>query len=82
MILLVLSRCTSQTACGAYLAVGIFANGQQDVSAGWNGIATPVTGLLYGGGTGPVPCASWRRVLMAVVARRFELCFVPDSQCR
>jgi Amt family ammonium transporter len=32
------------------LAVGIFANGNAD-TAGWNGIATPVTGLLYGGGT-------------------------------
>ena len=32
------------------LAVGIFANGNPD-SAGWNGIASPVTGLLYGGGT-------------------------------
>jgi Amt family ammonium transporter len=30
------------------LAVGIFANGDP-VSAGWNGVATPVTGLLYGG---------------------------------
>lgn len=32
------------------LSVGIFANGNPD-TAGWNGIATPVTGLLYGGGT-------------------------------
>jgi Amt family ammonium transporter len=32
------------------LAVGIFANGSP-ASAGWNGIATPVTGLLYGGGS-------------------------------
>ncbi len=32
------------------LAVGIFANGSA-VSAGWNGVATPVTGLLYGGST-------------------------------
>jgi Amt family ammonium transporter len=32
------------------LAVGIFANGNPD-SAGWNGIASPVTGLLYGGST-------------------------------
>lgn len=32
------------------LAVGIFANGNPD-TAGWNGIATPVTGLLYGGGS-------------------------------
>jgi Amt family ammonium transporter len=31
------------------LAVGIFANGNP-VSAGWNGVATPVAGLLYGGG--------------------------------
>ncbi|MBI5301404.1 MAG: ammonium transporter [Chloroflexi bacterium] len=30
------------------LAVGIFANGNPD-SAAWNGVATPVTGLLYGG---------------------------------
>ncbi len=29
------------------LAVGIFANGSA-VTAGWNGVATPVTGLLYG----------------------------------
>ena len=32
------------------LAVGIFANGNPD-TAGWNGVATPVTGLLYGGYT-------------------------------
>ena len=31
------------------LAVGIFANGNP-VTAGWNGVAGPVTGLLYGGG--------------------------------
>jgi len=31
------------------LAVGIFANGNVDTAA-WNGVATPVTGLLYGGG--------------------------------
>ena len=29
------------------LAVGIFANGNAD-TANWNGVATPVTGLLYG----------------------------------
>lgn len=32
------------------LAVGIFANGNPD-SAAWNGVASPVTGLLYGGTT-------------------------------
>jgi len=32
------------------LAVGIFANGNPDTAA-WNGISTPVTGLLYGGTT-------------------------------
>jgi Amt family ammonium transporter len=32
------------------LAVGIFANGNPD-TATWNGVATPVTGLLYGGST-------------------------------
>ena len=32
------------------LAVGIFANGNPDTAA-WNGVSTPVTGLLYGGGT-------------------------------
>lgn len=32
------------------LAVGIFANGNPDTAA-WNGVATPVTGLLYGGPT-------------------------------
>lgn len=32
------------------LAVGIFAMGNPD-TLGWNGVATPVTGLLYGGGT-------------------------------
>jgi Amt family ammonium transporter len=32
------------------LAVGIFANGNPDTAL-WNGVATPVTGLLYGGGT-------------------------------
>ena len=30
------------------LAVGIFANGNADTAL-WNGVATPVTGLLYGG---------------------------------
>jgi ammonium transporter, Amt family len=30
------------------LAVGIFANGNPDTAL-WNGVATPVTGLLYGG---------------------------------
>ena len=32
------------------LAVGIFANANPDTAA-WNGVATPVTGLLYGGTT-------------------------------
>jgi len=32
------------------LAVGIFANGDP-ITAGWNGVASPVTGLLYGGTT-------------------------------
>jgi Amt family ammonium transporter len=32
------------------LAVGLFANGNSDTAA-WNGVATPVTGLLYGGAT-------------------------------
>ena len=32
------------------LAVGIFANGDP-ITAGWNGVASPVTGLLYGGAT-------------------------------
>ncbi len=32
------------------LAVGIFANGNPD-TAGWNGVASPVIGLLYGGTT-------------------------------
>lgn len=32
------------------LAVGIFANGNPDTAL-WNGVATPVTGLLYGGAT-------------------------------
>jgi Amt family ammonium transporter len=32
------------------LAVGIFANGSPDTAA-WNGVPTPVTGLLYGGAT-------------------------------
>lgn len=32
------------------IAVGIFANGNPD-TAGWNGVSTAVTGLLYGGGT-------------------------------
>ncbi|MCI0396406.1 MAG: ammonium transporter [Chloroflexi bacterium] len=32
------------------LAVGIFANGNPDTAL-WNGVDTPVTGLLYGGGT-------------------------------
>ncbi|MHB8088087.1 MAG: ammonium transporter [Anaerolineaceae bacterium] len=33
------------------LAVGLFAYGNPD-TAGWNGIASPVTGLFYGGGWG------------------------------
>ena len=32
------------------MSVGIFANGNPDTAA-WNGVETPVTGLLYGGGT-------------------------------
>lgn len=32
------------------LAVGIFANGNP-ITAGWNGVSSPVTGLLYGGGS-------------------------------
>src|SRR5690349_14510869 len=32
------------------LSVGIFANGNPDTAA-WNGVETPVTGLLYGGST-------------------------------
>jgi Amt family ammonium transporter len=32
------------------LAVGLFANGNPDTAA-WNGVSTPVTGLLYGGST-------------------------------
>ena len=32
------------------LAVGIFANGNPD-TIGWNGVSSPVTGLLYGGNT-------------------------------
>lgn len=32
------------------LAVGIFANGNPDTAL-WNGVASPVTGLLYGGGS-------------------------------
>jgi Amt family ammonium transporter len=32
------------------LAVGIFANGNPDTAA-WNGVSTPVTGLLYGSST-------------------------------
>jgi len=32
------------------LSVGIFANGNPD-TAGWNGVSSAVTGLLYGGGT-------------------------------
>jgi Amt family ammonium transporter len=34
--------------CFGVLAVGIFANGNPDTAA-WNGVATPVTGLIYGG---------------------------------
>jgi ammonium transporter, Amt family len=36
--------------CFGVLAVGIFANANPN-SAGWNGVATPVTGLLHGGYT-------------------------------
>jgi ammonium transporter, Amt family len=36
--------------CWGVLAVGIFANGNP-ASAGWNGVSTPVVGLLHGGST-------------------------------
>jgi Amt family ammonium transporter len=45
------------------LAVGIFANGNPD-TAMWNGISTPVTGLLFGGGAGQL------------IAQLFEAVFV------
>ena len=44
------------------LAVGIFANGNPDTAL-WNGIDTPVTGLLYGGGG-------------QLIAQAFEVVFV------
>ena len=58
-------RCTSSTACGACIAVGIFANGNP-LTAAWNGVPTPVTGLLYGG-TGQFIAQLAEAVSIAVV---------------
>ncbi len=41
-------RCILINGIWGVLAVGIFANGNPDTAL-WNGIETPVTGLLYGG---------------------------------
>ena len=49
------------------LAVGIFANGNPD-TVGWNGISTPVTGLLYGGGLGQFLAQSAEALAVIVVA--------------
>jgi Amt family ammonium transporter len=48
------------------LAVGIFANGNPD-TASWNGVESPVTGLLYGGGTGQIVSQLAEVVAIAVV---------------
>ncbi len=54
------------------LAVGIFANGSA-VTAGWNGVATPVTGLLYGS-TGQIVAQLFE--LVAVFVSVFALSWV------
>ncbi|MCL5999287.1 MAG: ammonium transporter [Chloroflexi bacterium] len=54
------------------LSVGIFANGNPN-SAGWNGIQSPVTGLLYGGGTQILAQAS---EVVAIIVFVFGLSYV------
>ncbi len=55
------------------IAVGLFAAGNPD-SAAWNGIDTPVRGLLYGGGFGQLGAQLFEAVAVAVVV--FGLSYV------
>jgi Amt family ammonium transporter len=54
------------------LSVGIFAKGFPE-TAGWNGMQTPVTGLLYGGGTQILAQVS---EVVAIVVFAFGLSYV------
>jgi len=54
------------------LCVGIFANGNPDTAA-WNGVESPVTGLLYGGGT---QIAAQALEVVAIFVTVFGLSFV------
>ncbi len=47
------------------LCVGLFANGNAD-TAGWNGIASPVTGLFYGGGWGQLGAQAIEAVALII----------------
>ncbi len=47
------------------IAVGLFANGNPN-SAGWNGVASSVTGLFYGGGFGQLGAQLFEAVAIAV----------------
>ena len=42
------SRSTEPTGCGAYLSVGLFADGTSNYGGSWNGVTGSVTGLFYG----------------------------------
>jgi Amt family ammonium transporter len=55
------------------LSVGIFANGNPDTAL-WNGVATPVTGLLYGG-TGQFLAQLAEAVSIGVVVAGSSLVF-------
>ncbi len=56
------------------LAVGIFANGNPDTAA-WNGVATPVTGLLYGGGFGQLLAQTAEALSVLVVVGGLSYAF-------
>jgi Amt family ammonium transporter len=49
------------------VALGLFASGNPDTAA-WNGVATPVTGLLYGGGFGQLLAQLTQVVSIGVLA--------------
>jgi Amt family ammonium transporter len=55
------------------LSVGIFANGNP-VTAGWNGVSTPVRGLLHGGST-QIVAQSLEAVSIIVFAVGLSYCF-------
>jgi Amt family ammonium transporter len=56
------------------LAVGIFARGLPE-TAGWNGMASPVTGILYGGGAGQLIAQAVEAGAVAVVVTGLGLVF-------